>query len=137
MNNPNKVVLHCAASEDTPKDVKFSFEDCRNFHKNKRGWRDIGYHYYIERSGEVFEGRPINMAGAHEKSQNSQSIGVCYEGSHLPTLAQLDSILNLFRTFRSTYGFSEHDWYGHYNFKNKECPGFDMEVLKGIFRKLA
>lgn len=45
-----------------------------------RGWKDIGYHYYITRDGAVHKGRALERVGAHCKGHNKHSIGVCYEG---------------------------------------------------------
>lgn len=134
MNKPTKIILHCAASEDSLK-TKFSFEACKRYHVEERGWRDIGYHFYITRDGEVHKGREFNEVGAHCKGQNDKSIGVCYEGSHFPTVIQIDALCNLYRTFKNVYKLD--DWHGHYEYTNKECPGFDIEDLKLIFKKLA
>ena len=48
--------------------------------RTKRGTRDIGYHFVIQRNGEVDEGRPIEQTGAHVKGHNHDSIGICYIG---------------------------------------------------------
>jgi N-acetylmuramoyl-L-alanine amidase len=135
-NKPNKVILHCAASPDTKGETYFGFDACKRYHVEDRGWQDIGYHIYIERDGSVYDGRPLHMHGAHTKGQNKQSIGVCYEGSHLPTVAQIDSLCNVYRNLRSVFGFTYEDWFPHNAFKNKECPGFDIEDIQAIFRKL-
>ncbi len=68
--------MHCSASRCTQ---SYTFEQCRNDHL-RRGWKDIGYHYYITRDGKVHDGRPIWQVGAHCKDHNKHSIGVCYEG---------------------------------------------------------
>jgi N-acetyl-anhydromuramyl-L-alanine amidase AmpD len=114
----------------------FTFEDCRKYHKSK-GWRDIGYHFYIERNGELHTGRDVSDSGAHTKGQNTQSIGVCYEGTRFPAVIQIDTLINLYRTIKSTYHLGVDDWYGHYQFKNKDCPGFPIEDLHLIFRKVS
>lgn len=132
-NNPKKVILHCSASPDSV-DTEYSFDACKKDHL-ERGFNDIGYHYYITRDGEVHAGRPINVIGAHCKKQNKMSIGVCYEGTYFPTVAQIDALCNLYRTIKSTYGIT--DWHGHREYANKECPGFDIELLILIFNKLA
>ena len=132
-NNPNKVILHCSASKDS-KESTYSFEACKRDHL-ARDFNDIGYHYYITRDGEVHKGRDISTPGAHTKKHNKTSIGVCYEGTYFPTIAQVDALCNLYRNFKSTYGIV--DWHGHREYANKECPGFDIELLILIFNKLA
>jgi N-acetyl-anhydromuramyl-L-alanine amidase AmpD len=70
------IVLHCSGTRTTE---KYSFRQCKADHL-KRGWKDIGYHYYITRDGQVHEGRPLWQVGAHCKDHNQHSIGICYEG---------------------------------------------------------
>ena len=40
----------------------------------------IGYHFWVNRQGEVFTGRRLEVVGAHVVGHNSHSIGICYEG---------------------------------------------------------
>jgi len=70
------IILHCSATRASQ---RYTFEQCRADHR-RRGWKDIGYHYYITRDGEVHAGRPITEPGAHCQGHNSHSIGICYEG---------------------------------------------------------
>ena len=56
-------------------------EVIHNFHKNTRGWAGIGYHFYIRRNGDIWEGRPLEMQGAHAGGANFDSIGVAFEGN--------------------------------------------------------
>ena len=53
--------------------------DIHHWHQNK-GWAGIGYHYFIDKEGEVYECRPRQMVGAHVYGHNHESIGVCFEG---------------------------------------------------------
>ncbi|GAE86677.1 N-acetylmuramoyl-L-alanine amidase [Bacteroides reticulotermitis JCM 10512] len=46
----------------------------------RRGFKGIGYHYYIRKDGTVHLTRPIERIGAHARGWNSNSIGICYEG---------------------------------------------------------
>ena len=70
------IVLHCSGTRATQ---KYSFRQCQEDHR-QRGWKDIGYHYYITRDGQVHEGRPLCQVGAHCKGHHQHSIGICYEG---------------------------------------------------------
>jgi N-acetyl-anhydromuramyl-L-alanine amidase AmpD len=45
-----------------------------------RGWATIGYHYVIRRDGEIEQGRPESVAGAHVAGHNYDSIGICLVG---------------------------------------------------------
>ena len=71
------IIIHCSA---TPEGKSLSAEACRLDHILHRGFRDIGYHFYITRDGEIHRGRPLEKVGAHCRNHNSHSIGICYEG---------------------------------------------------------
>lgn len=48
----------------------------RNYHINVNHWNDIGYHYLIDRNGDLFPGRPEYIIGAHAYGSNVGTIGV-------------------------------------------------------------
>jgi len=70
------IILHCSA---TRAGQRYTFRQCRQDHR-ARGYKDIGYHYYVSRDGQVHEGRPLWQQGAHCLGHNRHSIGICYEG---------------------------------------------------------
>jgi N-acetylmuramoyl-L-alanine amidase len=126
----NKIILHCSA---TPEGRHTTVEDIRLWHK-QRGWSDIGYHYVVYLDGTVHEGRPIERSGAHVKSYNKNSIGICYIGgvdknnlkakdTRTPEqIMALDLLIgSLLDDFK---GATLH---GHNEFANKACPSFDVQ----------
>ena len=70
------IVLHCSATRSTQ---DYNPEALERDHR-ARGFRGIGYHYYVRRSGEVIPCRPLDQIGAHVRGYNHCSWGVCYEG---------------------------------------------------------
>ena len=64
MRQITEIIIHCSY---TPASMDTSVDEIRQWHK-ARGWRDIGYHYVIRRSGHVDLGRPISLAGAHARA---------------------------------------------------------------------
>lgn len=92
MKNQRKIdliVVHCSA---TRINQDFPVEALEACHK-ARGFRSIGYHYYITKDGVVYPCRPESEEGAHARHYNAHSIGICYEGGStrkesLPTLAR-------------------------------------------------
>ena len=72
-NTTKKVVLHHAAGRGSVYQIHKS-------HLNN-GWSGIGYHFYITRDGKVWQGRPLDRVGAHCLNNNSDSIGICFEGN--------------------------------------------------------
>lgn len=68
-----RIILHHAV-------MNGSVEDIHRVHLNN-GWSGIGYHFYVRKNGEIYEGRPVDMIGAHAAGSNYNSIGVCFEGN--------------------------------------------------------
>ena len=136
------IILHCSATRTTQ---KYSFRQCKADHL-KLGYKDIGYHYYITRDGQVHEGRPLWQVGAHCKGHNQHSIGICYEGGldaagyacDTRTKAQRHSMRALLE--RLTEQFPSAIIMGHRDLSPdldgnghiepdewmKQCPGFDV-----------
>ena len=124
-----EIIVHCTA---TPEGRIETVESVRNMHK-ARGFSDIGYHYLIGLNGERWEGRNVNLIGAHCEGHNSNSIGVCYVGGvdkkmqakDTRTEKQKDAIVALLKDLRKLYPKAKI--YGHRDFdkKGKACPSFD------------
>lgn len=70
------LVLHCSA---TRSNQNYSVEQLRRDHI-KRGFYDIGYHFYIRKDGTLTQHRFLLEVGAHARPYNRCSIGICYEG---------------------------------------------------------
>ena len=62
------IIIHCSA---TPEGKSLSAEACRQDHILHRGFRDIGYHFYITRNGEIHRGRALEKVGAHCRNHNA------------------------------------------------------------------
>ena len=61
MRTINLIVIHCSATRE---DKSFTEYD----------------HFYIRKNGDIKSTRPIEKVGAHCRSFNKESIGICYEG---------------------------------------------------------
>ena len=102
------IIIHCSA---TPEGKSLSAEACRQDHIRHRGFRDIGYHFYITRDGEIHPGRSLEKVGAHCRNHNTHSIGICYEGGldaegqakDTRTLAQRGALLALLRELKKKF----------------------------------
>lgn len=125
-----EIIVHCTA---TPEGRIETVQSIRNMHKAK-GWSDIGYHYLIGLNGECWEGRNVNLIGAHCEGHNSNSIGVCYVGGvdkkmqakDTRTEKQKYALVALLKDLRKLYPKAKI--YGHHDFnKGKSCPCFDAK----------
>ena len=131
MRQITKIIIHCTA---TPEGRAHTVKDVDTWHR-QRGFDGIGYHYLIGINGEVWEGRPIEKAGAHTTGQNATSIGIAYVGGmdsqmknpkDTRTQAQKDSLVRLLKEL--VIKFPNVEIYGHRDFAKKACPSFDARA---------
>ena len=124
------LVLHCSASRC---DQDYSVEQLRRDHK-KRGFYDIGYHFYIRKDGTMTQHRKLLEVGAHARPYNRCSIGICYEGGldehgkpyNTMTAEQETRLVDLFRNLKIL--FPKAKIVGHRDLPGttpKECPCLD------------
>lgn len=142
-----KIIIHCS---DSPDNLDIGVAEIRAWHTaptpQGRGWRDIGYHYVVRRSGLVEVGRYENgdsvleglEIGAHVFGQNSDSLGVCWVGRNAPAPAQRTALLRHVRHLMNLHGIPVEKVFGHYEFdKHKTCPNLDMNVIRNALTALA
>ena len=124
------IVVHCSA---TRANIPFTEEQLLKCHL-QRGFKCIGYHFYITRDGELHHCRPVSEPGAHVRGFNRHSIGICYEGgldengypADTRTQAQRFTLLDLLTILRHQYPKAQI--LGHYQLSasiHKACPCFD------------
>lgn len=145
------IVIHCTASREGQ---AMTVEQIRAEHK-KNGWSDIGYHYVIGLNGEMWNGRDVDLVGAHVSGHNAHSIGIAYVGGlenrpgvpynklkakDTRTEKQKSALLSLLVDLRKLYPKAKIS--GHRDFspdKNhngviepqewiKSCPSFDAKT---------
>lgn len=140
MMSPKSVkylVLHCSA---TRCNQDYPVEQLRRDHL-ARGFRDIGYHFYVRKDGSCTQHRLLLEVGAHARPYNRCSIGICYEGgldangciADTRTAAQKDAmfwlIINLHHRFPDIKVILGHrDLPG----VQKACPSFDATKLQPL-----
>jgi N-acetylmuramoyl-L-alanine amidase len=149
-NNPNKIIVHHTAFDNTPDATKAdSFaiaQEIQNLHMDTNGWIDSGQHFTISRGGYIMEGRHRSLerlqagsdmvVGAHTVGQNSQGIGIEDNGTYTtaaPPQVLYDSLTSLCAYICSQYGLSPTQIFGHRDFNDTECPG---DVLYSMLPQL-
>ena len=99
----------------------------QDFHRNKRGWADIGYHWVIGLDGNVYEGRALDVQGAHAGGGNNvENLGISVIGDFtkaLPGSKQLRTTERFLAAKLAYYGVPIEELHGHRDFKATECPG--------------
>ena len=131
LRNIKYIVVHCTA---TPPNT--TIESMKRFWKEKRGWGDTpGYHYVIERSGNVVQllDESKNSNGVY--MHNSSCINMSYIGGidkdgkpqDNRTDAQKHAMFDLIVSLTEKYPGAEV--LGHRDFPDvhKACPSFDVK----------
>jgi N-acetyl-anhydromuramyl-L-alanine amidase AmpD len=110
---------------------------------DRRGFADVAYHFLIDSDGIIYEGREINVRGAHVQGFNTGSVGIVLLGNfneEEPTLAQIDSLTKLVDYLRYTYGIrylAGHKDYPDQSPDGTECPGDNLyPLLPDLAREL-
>jgi N-acetylmuramoyl-L-alanine amidase len=132
-----EIILHCA---DTRPDwmagrpLSEKVAEIRRWHVQQRGWRDIGYHWVIDRDGKVAPGRPETEIGAHVEGHNRGTIGVCLLGGYGAsadnlfeknfTAAQKAAVAKLIAEIKGRTFIRKLS--GHNDYAAKACPGFNV-----------
>ena len=130
MRNVNYIAIHCTATQP-----ETSIASIQNYWKNNLGWKNPGYHFIIDRFGNVENLLPIELVSNGVQGYNLQTINISYVGgidkSGKPkdtrTEAQKQSILKLLKELRVK--FPKAKIQGHRDFPNvkKACPSFDAK----------
>jgi N-acetylmuramoyl-L-alanine amidase len=131
------IFVHCSATRPSWMDgfpLASKVAEIRRWHVHDRGWRDIGYHWIIDRDGQVARGRHESEVGAHVQGHNTGSIGICLLGGHGSTAdgAFLDSftpaqdraLRDLIADIKTRADIKAVR--GHNEVAAKACPGFNV-----------
>ena len=127
------IILHHSASSNA------SVEAIHNYHQKNRGWKGIGYNFYVRKDGKIYQGRPEWAVGAHATGYNDKSIGVCAEGNFeaekMPE-AQKKAITELVRELKQKYPNAQIK--RHKDFAATSCPGKNYpfnEIIQAVNKK--
>ena len=133
------LVQHYSA---TPVEKDFTAADIDAMHK-RRGFNEIGYHYFIRKNGMVETGRDLSQKGrfeqgAHSKGENSISIGICLEGGvrrarpnegfDSRTPAQIKAQVKLIRELLLRFPNAKVIGHRDMPFAATQCPAYDAEA---------
>lgn len=137
MRRLTEIIVHCTATRPTWMGNNTTAEkvaEVRRWHAQDRGWRDIGYHFLIDRNGTIAHGRPLEQTGSHVRNRNTGTIGVALVGGHGSsaddkfaenfTPAQDSALRGLIDRLRAQHGTLALS--GHNQWAAKACPGFNV-----------
>ena len=138
----SEIIIHCTATrpdwrESRPTSEKVA--EVRRWHVSDRGWRDIGYHFLIDRDGTIAEGRPLDQVGAHTMDHNTGTVGISLFGGHGSaatdkffahyTTPQDKALRALIEDISAAYKITKVS--GHNEYAAKACPGFNVPTWFG------
>ncbi len=125
-------------NDTTPAQVAATLRRIQGQHKKRMGAGDIGYHFIIDRTGTVWQGRDWRYQGAHTSGANSNNIGVMLLGNfelQQPTGGQISSLQSLVFSLSRMHGLNPgRDVYGHSDFCNTQCPGKHLKQYVKAFK---
>lgn len=123
-NSTNRIIIHHAeASHCTAQDI-------HQWHLNN-GWSGAGYHFLVRKDGTVYRLRPENKIGAHASGSNSDSIGICFEGSYMTETmpqAQINAGKELVAYLKQKYKISKVQ--AHREVCSTNCPGKNFPFIE-------
>lgn len=103
-------------------------EDYARYHVQSRGWAGIGYHFVIEKNGDIIQGNNLETVSYHASGKNTESIGISLSGNFMteqPTDAQIKSLKQLVAHLRATLNKSL-PVSGHKDHGQTSCPGTNL-----------
>lgn len=129
-----RVFIHCSASDNEAHD---DVTVIRGWHTDPapkgRGWSDIGYHYFIRKTGRLEDGRPLEVRPAAQRGHNTGTIAICVHGLKEQNFTghQFNTLVRLCRQINEVYD-GQVTFHGHREVAGKDCPVFDYRRVLGL-----
>lgn len=142
MGTIDRITVHHAGMgiyTETDRDVVA--EDIRTIrasHLKRMRAGDIGYHYIIDPSGRVWEGRPLVYQGAHTSGNNPHNVGIMVMGNfnkQEPSREQLLTLHRLVRKLQGDHHVSTDRICTHRELSPSDCPGRSLQAHMTAYRK--
>ena len=125
------VIHHTAGNPDG------CINDIIKVHYGQHGWSSIGYHFFIDTDGTIYQLRNTDENVPHSYHYNDNSVAICLNGNlskYKPTDEQWNSTMKLVRQMLEKYGLTKESVFKHGQLhgNNTECCGklFDVEKFK-------
>jgi hypothetical protein len=143
MNGVTRLTVHHEGSakpnnDATATQVAATLRRIQGQHGKRMGAGDIGYHFIIDRTGTIWQGRDWRYQGAHTSGANANNIGVMLLGNfeiQQPTGLQLSAMRDLVLSLARMYNLDlRKDIYAHNDFGNTQCPGKHLKPHVQAFK---
>jgi hypothetical protein len=149
----SKFIIHHTATTKDLKNPEKAIKNIYKYHALNRGWGDVGYNYFIDTKGRVYEGRfgGEGVVGAHAGNGNTGSIGIAllgdYENNDLPNtvvaalakfISEKAKIHKVNVTGKTEFrGEKSDNIIGHKDVMATQCPGANLYAKLPLIRELA
>ncbi len=126
----NRVFIHCSANSNP----RWGMQELEILHI-QRGFGEIGYHYFLDRAGQVLTGRSLEKHPVAQAGHNANTIAICVHGGFknvddfLPM--QLKKLKELCEAINKAYN-SNITFHGHCEVSTKPCPVFDYKKVLSL-----
>jgi LysM repeat protein len=107
-----------------------------NYHVKSNGWPGIGYHFVIEKDGDIVWCNDLETKSYHVGNSNGFCVGICLIGdfrSEEPTNEQLESLFKLSKALMEDLNITSEFVKGHSEmpgYSTKACPVIGMDDLR-------
>lgn len=121
------IVIHHSAHKT------WNVYDIHDYHRKTKKWSGIGYHFFVDKEGNIYRGRPENNVGAHCFGHNNYTVGICVQGNYMlenMPEKQKTSVIELCRVLCSKYKMNCIK--AHRELNATSCPGtnFPLEEIR-------
>jgi hypothetical protein len=126
------VVHHSAIPPDKGPEV------IARYHVEKQGWPGIGYHYFIDPQGKIYQTNPLEVISYHARTYNSSGVGICLAGdftNSTPPMAQISALGHLCAFLLEKLGLDKSAIVGHQELVPTICPGGKWKEWKSLVLK--
>lgn len=127
-HTPNKILIHHSGRVYNRRYPAGQYvKDIQKFHQERKRWADIAYHFLIDQTGLIYEGRPIDCIGdSGTEYDKAGYVLICLLGDYnlqKPSSRQLKSLVNLIAYLCYKYKINPQDIVSHRDVARTSCPG--------------
>lgn len=143
LGRPTRITVHHEGAE-TPNthtglsEVAADLRDIQRVHLRVMNAGDIGYHYVIDRSGRIWEGRSVVYQGAHAGGDaNRANVGIMLLGNfdvQEPSKRQKKALRLFLQDRMERFGVHASRIYTHRELKPTRCPGDNLQRYMNAIR---
>jgi hypothetical protein len=124
---PHTTFLHCSASDNPLHD---DVTVIRSWHL-LNGWKDVGYHFYIKKNGNIQVGRSVELTPAAQVGFNTGTLAICLGGLNTFSEEQFITLRTLCKQINAAH--RQMRFRGHKEVdKTRLCPVYDYKTVLNL-----